>query len=547
MFDFYTHNKPQIAHKEVLCDSLSPLSVLFALKAKVLLESAYNETGKDRYSLVILNEAFRVYKEEGIHYLVVKGVKTPLHQALQGYLTSENIKKSLGIRADSVGFAESRESKGADSKQGFLENLAIVRSLAPKPNAEQSPHLPLDLPLPLGGAGYIGYEFFAEIENVEFSNPPLYNAPECGFIFGRDFLIFDHLFDRLHIVSVSYAYEKEAIDVAGRVASIAKKLESLNVASSSLESTPDSQAQGYEIQNATSQKEYETMVEKIKDSIYKGDLLQCVPSQSMQVKSPIPPLQAYRNLRHQNPSPYMFYYDFDDFVILGASPEIMIRLKTSDEISHFILRPIAGTRPRGKSVAQDLELEKELLNDEKENAEHLMLLDLARNDAGKVSVGGGVSVIARNKIERYSRVMHIVSSVQGELDSKRFAKRDALKAAFPAGTLSGAPKIAAIEMIESLESTRRGVYGGAIGYFTQNEDMDFAIAIRSTVYQNGVYYMRSGAGVVQDSNPRAEYLETQNKIQSLLDMLRGQNEVEQGKVKQNNGGRNKKGLKEGAE
>ena len=547
MFDFYTHNKPQIAHKEVLCDSLSPLSVLFALKAKVLLESAYNETGKDRYSLVILNEAFRVYKEEGIHYLVVKGAKTPLHQALQGYLTSENIKKSLGIRADSVGFAESRESKGADSKQGFLENLAIVRSLAPKPNAEQSPHLPLDLPLPLGGAGYIGYEFFAEIENVEFSNPPLYNAPECGFIFGRDFLIFDHLFDRLHIVSVSYAYEREAIDVVGRVASIAKKLESLNVASSSLESTPDSQAQGYEIQNATSQKEYETMVEKIKDSIYKGDLLQCVPSQSMQVKSPIQPLQAYRNLRHQNPSPYMFYYDFDDFVILGASPEIMIRLKTSDEISHFILRPIAGTRPRGKSVAQDLELEKELLNDEKENAEHLMLLDLARNDAGKVSVGGGVSVIARNKIERYSRVMHIVSSVQGELDSKRFAKRDALKAAFPAGTLSGAPKIAAIEMIESLESTRRGVYGGAIGYFTQNEDMDFAIAIRSAVYQNGVYYMRSGAGVVQDSNPRAEYLETQNKIQSLLDMLRGQNEVEQGKVKQNNGGRNKKGLKEGAE
>lgn len=545
MFDFRTQNKPQIAHKEVLCDSLSPLSVLFALKAKVLLESAYNETGKDRYSLVILNEAFRVYKEEGIHYLVVKGVKTPLHQALQGYLTSENIKKSLGIRADFVGLTESRESKGADSKQDFLENLAIVRSLAPKP--EQSPHLPLDLPLPLGGAGYIGYEFFAEIENVKFSNPPLYNAPECGFIFGRDFLIFDHLFDRLHIVSVSYAYEKEAIDVAGQVASIAKKLESLNVTSSSLESTQDPQAQCYKIQNATSQKEYETMVEKIKDSIYKGDLLQCVPSQSMQVKSPIPPLQAYRNLRHQNPSPYMFYYDFDDFVILGASPEIMIRLKTSDEISHFILRPIAGTRPRGKSVAQDLELEKELLNDEKENAEHLMLLDLARNDAGKVSVGGGVSVIARNKIERYPRVMHIVSSVQGELDSKRFAKRDALKAAFPAGTLSGAPKIAAIEMIESLESTRRGVYGGAIGYFTQNEDMDFAIAIRSAVYQNGVYYMRSGAGVVQDSNSRAEYLETQNKIQSLLDMLRGQNEVEQSKVKQNNGGRNKKGLKEEAE
>ena len=162
MFDFHTHNKPQIAHKEVLCDSLSPLSVLFALKAKVLLESAYNETGKDRYSLVILNEAFRVYKEEGIHYLVVKGVKTPLHQALQGYLTSENIKKSLGIRADSVGFAESRESKGADSKQDFLENLAIVRSLAPKP--EQSPHLPLDLPLPLGGRDISAMSFLPRLK-----------------------------------------------------------------------------------------------------------------------------------------------------------------------------------------------------------------------------------------------------------------------------------------------------------------------------------------------------------------------------------------------
>lgn len=514
MFDFRIQNKPQIAHKEVLCDSLTPLSVLFTLKAKVLLESAYNETGKDRYSLVILNEAFRVCKEEGKTWFIVNGAKTLLQEALQGYAIDEKIKKSLGIKAN---FGD---CKGVDSKRGFLEDLAIVRSLAPKPNIEQNPHLPLDLPLPLGGAGYIGYEFFAEIEEVRFTNPPLYNAPECGFIFGRDFLIFDHLFDRLHIVSVSYAYEKESIDVAQRIENILKDLEALTTSSlETIESARDSQMQEYEIWSATSQQEYESMVEKIKDSIYKGDLLQCVPSQSMQIRSSLPPLQAYRNLRHQNPSPYMFYYNFDDFVILGASPEIMIRLKTSDEVSHFILRPIAGTRPRGKSVAEDLELEKELLNDEKENAEHLMLLDLARNDAGKVSVGGGVCVVARNKIERYSRVMHIVSQVQGELDSKHFAKRDAFKAAFPAGTLSGAPKIAAIEMIESLESTRRGVYGGAIGYFTHNEDMDFAIAIRTAVYQNGIYYMRSGAGVVQDSNPRAEYLETQNKIQSLLDML----------------------------
>ncbi|WP_334086270.1 anthranilate synthase component I family protein, partial [Helicobacter typhlonius] len=236
-------------------------------------------------------------------------------------------------------------------------------------------------------------------------------------------------------------------------------------------------------------------------------------------RSSMPPLQAYRHLRHQNPSPYMFYYDFDDFVILGASPEIMIRLKSQNESSNFILRPIAGTRPRGKSVAEDKQLESQLLSDEKELSEHLMLLDLARNDAGKVSVGGGVEVVYRNKIERYSRVMHIVSQVQGELDSKRFAKRDAFKATFPAGTLSGAPKIEAIKNIERLESSARGIYGGAIGYFTYNEDMDFAIAIRSAVYQNGVYYVRSGAGVVQDSIPKSEFIETQNKVQSMLDML----------------------------
>lgn len=490
MFDFGNANSACIAHKEMLCDNLTPLSVLLHFKAKVLLESAYNETGKDRYSIVILNEAFRIYKQEGSHWLIHNGHKALLRESIQ---------------------QEMFQSIDSD----FLESLALVRNLAPKPDS-----LPPHLPLPLGGAGYLGYEFFSEIESeaVQFSNPPLYDAPECGFIFGRDFLIFDHLFDRIHIVSVSYAYEKHVFEPDIRVQEIAQNLSRLACKGTGL-NAQDSQEQDFSLLPATTRQEYEAMVRDIQARIAKGDLLQCVPSQYMQISSSLPPLQAYRTLRHQNPSPYMFYYDFDDFVILGASPEIMLRLKTIEDKSQFILRPIAGTRPRGQSVAQDLELEKELLSDPKENAEHLMLVDLARNDAGKVSEGGGVHVVSRNKIERYSRVMHIVSEVQGVLDSKRFSKRDALKAVFPAGTLSGAPKIEAIKTIESLESHARGVYGGAIGYFTHDEDMDFAIVIRTAVYQNGVYFLRSGAGIVYDSIPSAEYEETLSKIRSQLDML----------------------------
>ncbi|TLD96960.1 anthranilate synthase component I family protein [Helicobacter jaachi] len=490
MFDFKHAQKASLAHKEIICDNLTPLSILSATKARVLLESAYNETGKDRYSLVVLNEAFRIYKDKMGQHLIANGRKVPLKEALKGYKQAHNW----------------------DFSHDFLYSLSLVRSLAPNPQGR----LPSHLPLPLGGAGYIGYEFFAEIEEIDFTNPPLYDAPECAFIFGRDFLIFDHLFDRLHIVSVSYAHEREQINPQARIEHIMSLLEGIPRLDSIHTDEP---VEDFTIIDATSASEYEAVVERIKAHIYAGDLLQCVPSQSMQVHSSLSPLQAYRHLRFQNPSPYMFYYDFDDFVVLGASPEIMIRLKTHNERSFFTLRPIAGTRARGENMVQDLALEEELLRDEKENAEHLMLLDLARNDAGKVSVGGGVKVLARNQVERYSRVMHIVSEVQGELDSKIYAKRDAFKSVFPAGTLSGAPKIEAIKTIEALESTARGIYGGAIGYFTYDEDMDFAIAIRTAVYQNGIYYLRSGAGVVQDSIPAKEYIETQSKVRSMLDML----------------------------
>lgn len=513
MFDFSNTHKAMIAHKEIFNDNLTPFSVLRALNAKMLLESAYNETGKDRYSIMILNAAFGVYKDNGEHILAYAHHKVPLKKALAGYV-AHNVSMNANTESRAnVNMCLDSHSKAKlgikDKKNDFLESLSIIRTLAPNPDS-----IPQHLPLPLGGAGYISYEFFSEIEDISFHKPPLYDAPECGFIFGRDFLIFDHLFDRLHIISVAYSNESAEISPLQRVEDIALSLD--NVSRSAQDSiTYDD----YTIVEATTQSEYETMVKAIKACIYAGDLLQCVPSQYMNIASLMPPIEAYRHLRHLNPSPYMFYYQFDDFVVLGASPEIMVRVQTKDGHSFITLRPIAGTRPRGASVAEDLALELELLADEKENAEHLMLLDLARNDVGKVSKGGSVKVLKQNAIERYSHVMHIVSEVQGELDSERFSKQDVLKAVFPAGTLSGAPKIQAIKTIESLESHKRGIYGGAIGHFKYDEDMDFAIAIRTAVYQNGIYYLRSGAGVVQDSVPSKEYIETQNKVRSMLSML----------------------------
>lgn len=493
MFDLSNSTQAFLFYKQIPCDNLTPLSLTQHFNAKLLLESAYEQTGKDRYSIIMPSQAFRIYKEDSGYSFLDNNQKIPLKNILQDRFVEND----------------------------FLANLSVFREFAPDLSSVKCSESKLDLakilselPLPLGGAGYLGYEFFSEIEDISFTKSMLYDAPQCAFFFGRDFLIFDHLFDVIHIISISYKYEKKPFDVKKSVESIAKKLDSIKL--SNFKQVQNS----HKIINATTKESYESMVEHIKSEIYKGNLLQAVPSQSMQIQSNIPPLQAYRNLRHNNPSPYMFYYDFDDFVVFGASPETLIKLKSTESKTIITLKPIAGTRKRGKSVAQDLALEKELLSDEKENAEHLMLVDLARNDVGKVSIGGSVKVVQRNKIERYSSVMHIVSTVQGELDSK-FSKVDALKAAFPAGTLSGAPKIQAIKTIQELESNARGIYGGGIGYFSKNGDMDFAIAIRSGVYQKGIYYLQSGAGVVYDSIPQNEYKETQNKIKAMFEAIIG--------------------------
>jgi len=252
-------------------------------------------------------------------------------------------------------------------------------------------------------------------------------------------------------------------------------------------------------------------VKRAKQYIYDGDIMQVVLSQRTSKPYRASTLALYRALRSLNPSPYMFYYHFNDFHVIGASPEILVRLK-SDTVT---VRPIAGTRPRGKDSQQDAELAADLLADPKELAEHVMLMDLGRNDIGRVAQTGTVKVTENMQIENYSHVMHIVSNVEGRLKAGMNAM-DVLRATFPAGTVSGAPKVRAMEIIDELEVSKRGVYAGAVGYLGFNGDMDLAIAIRTGVVKDGKLHVQAGAGIVADSVPENEWIETQNKAKAIL-------------------------------
>ena len=256
---------------------------------------------------------------------------------------------------------------------------------------------------------------------------------------------------------------------------------------------------------------FKTAVKRAQQYILDGDIMQVVLSQRMSQPFMASPLSLYRVLRSLNPSPYMFYYDMGDHHVVGASPEILVRLENGTVTA----RPIAGTRPRGKTREQDIALAEELLADPKERAEHVQLMDLGRNDVGRVAVTGSVKVTDNMMIERYSHVMHIVSNVEGKLKPGMDAI-DVLKATFPAGTVSGAPKVRAMEIIDELEPSKRGIYAGAVGYLGFNGDMDVAIAIRTGVIKNNMLHVQAGAGIVADSVPQSEWIETQNKARAVL-------------------------------
>ena len=269
------------------------------------------------------------------------------------------------------------------------------------------------------------------------------------------------------------------------------------------------------VKSNTSKNKFLAMVNKAKEYIKLGDIFQVVLSQRFEAKLTKKPIEIYKKLRVTNPSPFMFFFNFQDFQIIGASPEILVRLRDNK----ITVRPIAGTRPRGKTTKEDLYYEKDLLNDKKELSEHLMLLDLGRNDAGKVSKINSVKVTESFIIERYSHVMHIVSNVIGEYN-KKFSKFKSLLAGFPAGTVSGAPKIRAMEIIDELETSKRKVYAGGIGYFSANGEFDTCIALRTAVVKNNKFYVQAGAGIVADSKPKNEYEETVNKAKALINALR---------------------------
>ena len=365
-------------------------------------------------------------------------------------------------------------------------------------------------------SGYFSYDSIRYIEKIPNSCKNDLNLPDVRLMRPRTLVIHDNLKKEIYYISNVFNDEKIK-DYQKKYDSIKTDLFKLLIQSSikNINKNRALKEKKIKVKSNTSKNKFLAMVNKAKKYIKLGDIFQVVLSQRFEAKLTKKPLEIYKKLRVTNPSPFMFYFNFNDFQIIGASPEILVRLRDNK----ITVRPIAGTRPRGKNKKEDLFYEKDLLKDKKELSEHLMLLDLGRNDAGKVSKINTVKVTESFIIERYSHVMHIVSNVVGEYN-KKFSKFKSLLAGFPAGTVSGAPKIRAMEIIDELETSRRKVYAGGIGYFSANGEFDTCIALRTAVAKNKKFYVQAGAGIVADSKPINEYDETVNKAKALINALR---------------------------
>lgn len=376
--------------------------------------------------------------------------------------------------------------------------LGILRSMV-----QGTPDWPPVASFSGGAVGYMAYDAVRLTETIPDGNPDDLNVPDLYFIFPSEMMVFDHLEKTVELVVFAEKNPQE------KLLHLQKRVRALH--DETLSNMPSTTGKKVEMVSNTSKDEYCQMVEKAKEYILAGDIFQVVLSQRFRFPMPTMPLDAYKALRLTNPSPYMYHLRLNGLDLLGSSPEILVKL----EKDRVTIRPIAGTRPRGGTPEEDRALERELLADPKEQAEHVMLLDLARNDIGQVCVPGSVRPTDLIYVERYSRVMHLVSNVEGRLREDRDAF-DLVRAAFPAGTVSGAPKIRAMEIIDELEVARRGVYAGAIGYFGFNGSMDMCIAIRMMLVKDGIGYLQSGAGIVADSVPEREYAETENKARALM-------------------------------
>jgi len=370
------------------------------------------------------------------------------------------------------------------------------------------------LPRFCGGAvGYLAYETITRFEELPSPDADPLGLPESLFMFVDTMLVFDHVTHKIKVLSyvrldgdIEAAYQR-AMD---KIDNLVDRLSQPLPPSQQMKTNTQS-GNNYKLSSNFSREEFKASVLKIKRYITEGEAIQVVLSQRLAQPTDVTPFEIYRALRTINPSPYMFFLDFSDFHIIGTSPEILVRV----EDDAVMTRPLAGTRPRGKSPDEDAILEKELRSDEKERAEHIMLVDLGRNDIGRVSKPGTIEVSELMDVERYSHVMHLVTHVQGKL-RRDMTAFDALRACFPAGTVSGAPKIRAMEIIAELEPEKRGPYAGAVGYFSFSGNMDMAIAIRTMVMTKGIAYTQAGGGIVYDSVPEREYEESMNKARALL-------------------------------
>ena len=365
-------------------------------------------------------------------------------------------------------------------------------------------------------SGFFSYDAIRYVEKIPNTCKNDLQLPDVRLLRPRTLVIHDNL--KKEIFFINNIFKDETIkNYENKFNEIKSDLFKLKIQSSikSLNNKIDNKSKNINVKSNISKNKFINMVKKAKKYIKLGDIFQVVLSQRFEAKLTKKPIEIYKKLRVTNPSPFMFFFNFSDFQIIGASPEILVRLRDNN----ITVRPIAGTRPRGKNSKQDHLYEKDLLNDKKELSEHLMLLDLGRNDAGKVSKINSVKVTESFIVEKYSHVMHIVSNVVGKYNNK-FSKFKSLLAGFPAGTVSGAPKIRAMEIIDELETTKRKVYAGGIGYFSANGEFDTCIALRTAVAKKDKFYVQAGAGIVADSKPLKEYEETVNKAKALINALK---------------------------
>lgn len=452
----------KVKTREIESDTYTPVAVYQRLKGKkkFILESSSSHGEKGRYSFIGANP----YKE-----VIGEGQEVTIHHEGEIKVKTER-------------------------------PLEVVK--------EEIPQVSLDLPFPFyGGAiGYIGYDAIREYEEIGQRLEDEINMPDVHLMFYQEVVVFDHKQQTVTLVVLEGESKRTE-------AEIEKKLDGLEQEVRSGTEEASSELEPLSFSAAIDREDFMARVKQAKQRIVDGDIFQVVLSQRMVADFPVDPFSFYRKLRVANPSPYMFYVDFSDYIVLGASPESLI--KVSDQT--VVTNPIAGTRPRGKTTEEDEAYAEDLLSDEKERAEHKMLVDLSRNDLGRIAEVGSVSVDTYMEVERYQHVMHIVSEVSGKL-AEGMTGLDALITTLPAGTVSGAPKIRAMQIVNELEDTLRGVYSGAIGYINMNGDLDLALAIRTMIVKEKKAYVQAGAGIVYDSDPASEYQETLNKAKSLLEV-----------------------------